>query len=72
MFLLACDLDKVIESFQRLSEKERVLKNIEVRKLTLPGEMGERFQVMALTRGLSDDLGEDLRGFALKDLRYRL
>jgi SAM-dependent MidA family methyltransferase len=72
MFLLGCGLEDVILSLQSLSEKDRVLKNIEVRKLTLPGEMGERFQVMALCRGLSEELSEGLRGFALRDLRYRL
>jgi hypothetical protein len=34
----------------------------------LPGQMGERFQVMALTRGID---GEALHGFG-HDLRYRL
>lgn len=72
MFLLGCGLENVILSFQSLSEKDRINKNIEVRKLTLPGEMGERFQVMALCRGLSEDLSENLLGFALRDLRYRL
>jgi SAM-dependent MidA family methyltransferase len=46
--------------------------NNQVRRLTLPGEMGERFQVMALSRGLDEDLCDDLRGFSLTDLRYRL
>jgi len=72
MFLLGCGLEQVISEFQDLSEKDRVRKNIEVRKLTLPGEMGERFQVMALCRGLSEDQAESLRGFELRDLRYRL
>jgi len=72
MFLLGCGLEEVISGFQALSEKDCVRKNIEVRKLTLPGEMGERFQVMALCRDLGEDLTENLRGFALRDLRYRL
>jgi SAM-dependent MidA family methyltransferase len=72
MFLLGCGLEEVISEFQTLSERDRVRKNIEVRKLTLPGEMGERFQVMALCRGLGEGLAENLRGFALRDLRYRL
>jgi len=72
MFLLGCGLEDIINSFQDLSEKDRVLKNIEVRKLTLPGEMGERFQVMALSRGLSENLSDNLRGFTLSDLLYRL
>ena len=72
MFLLGCGLEEVIQSFQSLSEKDRVMKNIEVRKLTLPAEMGERFQVMALCRDLGEELSENLRGFTLRDLRYRL
>lgn len=72
MFLLSCGLEEVISSFQSLSEKDRVIRNIEVRKLTLPGEMGERFQVMALSRDLAKNVRDNLRGFALSDLRYRL
>jgi len=72
MFLLGNGLEEVIQSFQSLSEKDRIMKNIEVRKLTLPAEMGERFQVMALCRGLNEELSESLRGFSLRDLRYRL
>jgi len=72
MFLLGCGLEEVIQSFQSLSEKDRVMKNIEVRKLTLPAEMGERFQIMALCRDLDEELSENLRGFTLRDLRYRL
>jgi SAM-dependent MidA family methyltransferase len=53
-------------------DKQRVIKNIELRKLTLPGEMGERFQVMALSRGLAGNVSEGLRGFGFADLRYRL
>ena len=36
-----------------------------VKKLTLPSEMGERFKVMALARGVSDELS----GFRARDLR---
>jgi len=72
MFLLSCGLEEVINSFRSLSEKDRVIKNIEVRKLSLPGEMGERFQVMALSRDLAEDVRDNLLGFALSDLRYRL
>lgn len=72
MFLLGCGLQDVIQTFQSLTEKQRIRKNIEVRKLTLPEEMGERFQVMALSRGLAEKISENLRGFALSDLRYRL
>ena len=40
----------------------------EIRQLALPGNMGERFQVMALTR----DLEVELPGFGANDLRRRL
>ncbi len=72
MFLLACGLDKVLADFELLSERERLMMNNQVRRLTLPGEMGERFQVMALSRGLDESLSNDLQGFSLTDLRYRL
>jgi SAM-dependent MidA family methyltransferase len=40
----------------------------QVKLLTLPGEMGDRFQAMALTRNLDIPL----RGFAFRDQRGRL
>ncbi|MGM0593848.1 MAG: class I SAM-dependent methyltransferase, partial [Pseudomonadota bacterium] len=40
----------------------------QVKRLTMPGEMGELFKVMALSRGWEGPL----RGFALKDERERL
>ncbi|MCQ3934525.1 MAG: SAM-dependent methyltransferase [Gammaproteobacteria bacterium] len=39
----------------------------QARTLLLPGEMGERFKVMALTRGTAP-----LRGFGFRDLRHSL
>lgn len=72
MFLLACGLDQVLAESEFLSERERLVVNNQVRSLTLPGEMGERFQVMALSRGLDEDFRDDLRGFSFSDLRHRL
>jgi SAM-dependent MidA family methyltransferase len=43
-----------------------------VRRLTLPAEMGERFQVMALSRGLDENISENLKGFSYSDLRHSL
>jgi SAM-dependent MidA family methyltransferase len=40
----------------------------QARVLLLPGEMGENFKVMALTR----EIGDPLRGFAYQDLRGSL
>jgi SAM-dependent MidA family methyltransferase len=72
MFLLACGLDEVLAESEFLSERKRLVVNNQVRSLTLPGEMGERFQVMALSRGLDEDLHDDLRGFSYGDQRHRL
>jgi len=72
MFLLACGLDDFLVEFESLPEADRLMMNNQVRRLTLPGQMGERFQVMALSRGLNEDLCQGLRGFSLADLRYRL
>ena len=68
MFLLACGLEDVLVKSQDLPDVERLAINAQVRRLTLPGEMGERFQVMALGRGISCEL----RGFSLSDQRRRL
>lgn len=72
MFLLSSGLDTIMAGFEDLSETERVAMNNQVRSLTLPGEMGERFQIMALGRGLDEQLCDELQGFSAADLRYRL
>ncbi len=72
MFLLACGLDNILAEFEFLSERDRLKMNNQVRQLTLPGEMGERFQVMALSRGLEPAFCENLQGFSITDLSYRL
>jgi len=72
MFLMGSGLDEVLADFTLLPDRDRLKMNNEVLRLTLPGEMGERFQVMALSRGLEEDLGEDLIGFSLTDLCHRL
>lgn len=72
MFLLGCGLEHIVAGFDKLSPVEQIARNNEIRKLTLPGEMGERFQVMAMSRGLDEDFSESLCGFSLDDWRYRL
>lgn len=72
MFLMGSGLDDVLAGIESLPDKERIGMNNQVLRLTLPGEMGERFQVMALSRGLGEALGEDLIGFSLNDLCHRL
>lgn len=49
-------------------EKTRIRQAGELNRLLLPGEMGEAFKVMALTRNMSAPLS----GFALQDLRHSL
>ena len=62
-------LEFMEEQLGKLSrESERIELSRQVKILTLPGEMGERFQVMALSK--SYDL--PLRGFRSQDLAYRL
>jgi len=68
MFLLACGLDRVLQDKMADSPDGGVDLQDEARQLTLPGMMGEKFQVMGLGRGLD----RPLRGFSLQDLRYRL
>jgi SAM-dependent MidA family methyltransferase len=72
MFLMASGLDEVLAGFGLLPDKERVQMNNQVLRLTLPGEMGERFQVMALSRGLEEKLNDELIGFSISDLCHRL
>ena len=68
MFLLGCGLDQVLGAQTTASGDGGVALNAQARQLTLPGMMGERFQVM----GLGRDLGIPLKGFSLLDLRHRL
>jgi SAM-dependent MidA family methyltransferase len=65
-FLLGCGLTELAP--QTEDERQQILVAQQIRTLTLPGEMGERFKVMALARNVD----APLRGFALQDLRSRL
>ncbi len=68
MFLLGCGLDRLVKRRIEESRDSGVRVTAEARQLTMPNQMGERFQVMALTR----ELDLSMRAFALRDLRYRL
>ena len=68
MFLLGCGLEQVLANQLAFSEDEGMSLNAQTRQLTMPGMMGERFQVM----GLGRELGIPLTGFELLDLRRRL
>jgi SAM-dependent MidA family methyltransferase len=71
MFLLGCGLDQAIAGGLAGRPDGGLSLSAETRQLTLPGMMGERFQVMGLGRGL-DPEDAPLCGFSLQDLRYRL
>lgn len=68
LFLLGCGLDRILTSRMEAANDHGLSLQAEAKQLTLPGMMGERFQVMALNRALD----EELRGFVLGDLSYRL
>jgi len=68
LFLLACGLDQLLAKRFESANDEGLSLSAEAKQLTLPGMMGERFQVMALSRNLP----LELLGFGLRDLSYRL
>jgi SAM-dependent MidA family methyltransferase len=68
MFLIGCGLAEWLENLAERPAGERLRLANEIRQLTLPGAMGEKFQVMALARGLDGPL----RGFSQLDLSHRL
>jgi SAM-dependent MidA family methyltransferase len=68
MFLLGCGLDRILAGHSSNSADGGLALSAQARQLTLPGMMGEKFQVMGLGRGLD----QPLAGFSLQDLRYRL
>jgi SAM-dependent MidA family methyltransferase len=69
-FLLGCGMAQVYE--QAFAEAVREVDQLRLaqgfKTLMMPGEMGERFKVMALGR----EIGNPLSGFALRDFRHRL
>ena len=67
-FLLSCGLEESIQSVDHLPDQERFEIARQARILTMPGEMGERFKVMALAKNLE----LPLRGFQEFDQRARL
>jgi len=65
-FLLGCRIEQLVAQAGEGIERARLAG--EARRLIMPGEMGEAFKMMALTRGLDIPLA----GFALQDLRHLL
>jgi len=67
-FLIGAGLDQVFQEAASDDPREQLALAGQVRQLTLPGEMGERFQVIGLGRGIEGPLV----GFTGRDLRSRL
>ena len=67
-FLLGSGLDGFLAGAAGLGVVPRAQLSRQAMLLTLPGEMGERFKVIALARAY----GARLRGFDLRDLRHTL
>lgn len=67
-FLLGCGLESMSIAENKNDAVQQLEINSQIKKLTLPSEMGERFKVMALTK----QLPIDLMGFSLSDQRARL
>ena len=65
---MGCGLEQVLAAQVATTDDAGQALNAQARQLTLPGMMGERFQVMGLGRGLDFPLA----GFSLQDLSYRL
>ncbi len=67
-FLMGCGLDSMMAASDP-DDVERHMQLVqEIRRLTLPTEMGELFKVLGLTRGVD----QPLMGFAMRDQRERL
>jgi len=67
-FLLGCGLERHLRSGTEQTPARTIELAREAQRLTLPGEMGERFRVLALAR----DYRLPLQGFALRDLTRTL
>jgi SAM-dependent MidA family methyltransferase len=67
-FLLGNGITELAEQFDELNQQQQIMQAQQIRTLTLPGEMGERFKVIALAQNYE----RPLQGFALQDLRHQL
>ncbi len=67
-FLFGCGLENLLADMPTLDIKSQTETAQQVRKLTIPEEMGERFKIIALTK----DYDQTLIGFSIMDQRARL
>jgi SAM-dependent MidA family methyltransferase len=67
-FLMGCGLDSMLAESDPSDVDVHMQLAQQVRRLTLPTEMGERFKVLAMTSKLQ----QPLIGFGMRDQRERL
>jgi SAM-dependent MidA family methyltransferase len=67
-FLLDCGLDEFLQQAGPTDSVEYMQQAQRAKTLILPGEMGERFKCIGLTR----ELEQDIPGFRMQDMRARL
>ena len=67
-FLMGCGLQQLLAESDPEDVRQHLQLMQEAKRLTLPTEMGERFKVLAMSRGLA----AQPMGFSLRDLRGRL
>jgi len=67
-FLINAGLAEIVDGMETTNEVQRLKLAQQMKTLSLPGEMGERFKVLGLSKGLD----ENIPGFELRDFRYRL
>lgn len=67
-FLLALGITEIAAEIPGTGNLPDLQLAQEIKRLTLPGQMGEQFKVMALAK----DLDMELRGFSLRDDRIKL
>jgi len=67
-FLFGCGIDNLVSSMNAQDIKAQTKTAQQVRTLTIPEEMGERFKVISLTKNYD----HTLMGFSILDQRIRL
>lgn len=72
-FLFNCDLAVLVEAaMAQADDVRRLILSRQVQQLTLPGQMGEAFNVIGFSKNMPAILNGPLRGFALNDRTHRL
>jgi SAM-dependent MidA family methyltransferase len=67
-FLLGCGLDQLLQSYADDDMQTYMTQVQNAKKLIMPGEMGERFKVLGLTKNIDVEMS----GFKVRDFAHRL